>query len=106
MSESNGQVARVLDWDRMLEISKVAADREVELEKEMVCMVGLIAWGGVRKIVEDRIKEPAVADTFIVDTIEWRPSFMVPAEQVMVMPKESTELTVPFVLSPGFDGGL
>ena len=108
MSEQNidTSVGAVLTWDIMLEIAQAAAEREAADQKECVIMCGMVAWSGVRKIVQDRMRQgPPIADVFVIDTIEWRPSMCVPPAQILCLHREQIEMTVPLLLKavPGID---
>jgi len=84
-----------LTWEKMLELSNGAAEAEIKTGREITLMCGALIWMDVLEIVSERLGEQAIADCFEIDTMYWRPSFIVPHNQVMAVKTVDTVMRVP-----------
>ena len=102
------QVASVLDWAKVLDISQRAKQIFETEGVKMYAMCGVSVWPGLRAMAEERLAAPLVGDVLNIGGTLWMMSVNVKPASIMLVAESDVVVEVPLVIQraaiEGFDG--
>ena len=105
-TEESKRTNLVMSWTMLLRIASDCNDISASQGKEAVVAMGLGAWTLAREVFEERLRVPFVADAALIDGVRFYCSLLVDPPNVMLLPREATERTIPLLVTPTANEGV